>query len=116
MNRLEKLRLAVHLPDGFGVERQYARLFYLDQSGLSGADADVEYRDDGDGADKVVVTVSEWQLHEGKPLRDINKKVVIFDVVSGEILQPKFDHDDNLNELLAAMSGMKLVDESPDAQ
>lgn len=110
MNALQHFQRAVSLPPEFGLERPYARLVYVDESGLAGADADVEYRErDGDD-DQVVVTITEWQLEEGKTQRG-GHRVVTFNAVSGEILQPQIDQQEDLAELLAAVNGMRLVKE-----
>lgn len=108
MNALQHFQRAVCLPPEFGLERPYARLVYVDESGLAGADADVEYLEQDGDDNLVVVTITEWQLVEGKTQRG-GRRVVTFDAQSGEILRPVIDQQEDLAELLAAVNGMGLV-------
>lgn len=109
MKALEHFQQVVALPSDFGVSRPYARLYYVDPGRAAGADADVEYREMEAGRDQVVVTVSEWRLEEGQTQRSLSR-VVTFSVKSGEILRPVNGPDEDLAELLAALSGMQLAD------
>ncbi|MDH0342033.1 hypothetical protein [Chromobacterium haemolyticum] len=111
MKAFQHFQKAVPLPTGFGLELPYARLSYVDDSRLAGADADVEYRELDGGHDQVVVTITEWQSVGGQVQREGGHRVVAFDVDSGEISNPVIDQQEDLADLLAAMNGMQLIDE-----
>jgi len=113
MTPLERFQHAAKLPDSFGPALPYARLMYRDESGQAGADADVEYRE-ADAGSRVVVTVSDWVLIDGRLQRNPQVLRVEFAAEGGNVVTGVFDEEGAdeeqvLNLLLHAITGMLLA-------
>lgn len=85
-----------------GAGQAYQRLAYADESGVFGADADVEY--DGESG-RVRVTVTEWE--KGPTGTDRSPAMrVEFDAATGHVIG---DDTEALASLLVAVDGMRVL-------
>lgn len=105
MNRFQSLVSVVGLPDAWA---PYARLAFVDPSGVAGADADVELVEVESDARHIVVTVTEWQQAGREVERQMVGKLT-FDAVSGELIGGGGAAGDSYTRVAAAMAGMRVL-------
>lgn len=106
MNALEQFKQKAKIPASFGAEQPYVRLSGVDESGETGADADVEF---DAGAGCVRVTVTEWEKAAAGTAR-VPVMRLFFDIETGEVLGNDED-EDALSSLLLAIEGMRVLGE-----
>lgn len=106
MSDFERFSSAVKLGRDIGPASPYARLYYLDDSGFAGADADVEYRETDSGG-RIVVTISEWSKSANGPVVRAKPTAYQFDE-AGKLLGDELD----MADLLASASGMSVLSEN----